>query len=74
MFKSNRPTDQDEGRYCKNANAFGVSRSSVSILIQKVAKIIVENLVPGLIKPPKTVTEVEALTENFLKAHVFLNV
>ena len=71
VFKSSRPRRR---RYRKNANAFGVSSSSVSILIRKVAKIVVENLVPGLIKSPKTVTGVEALTENFLNAHVFLNV
>ena len=61
----------NEGRYRKNANAFAVSRSSVSILIRKVAKIIVEHLGLGLIKIPKTVTELEAPTENFLNAHGF---
>ena len=47
----------DEGRYRKTAYAFGVSRSSVSILIQKVAKIIVERLGLELIKLPRTVSE-----------------
>ena len=56
----------DEGRYQKTANAFGVSRSSVSILIRKVAKI------AELIKLSKTVTEVDALTGNFLNTHGFL--
>ena len=60
-----------EGRYRKHTSAFVVSRSSVSILIRKVSKIIAEHLVPELIKLPKTVTQVEALTENFLKAHGF---
>ena len=59
----------DEGRYGKTANSFGVSRSSVSILIRKVAKIIVEHLGPELIKLPKTVTEAETITENFLNSH-----
>ena len=62
----------DEGRYQKTANAFGVSRSSVSILIRKVAKIIIEHLGPELIKLSKTVTEVDALTGNFLNTHGFL--
>ena len=59
----------DEGRYQKTANAFGLSRSSVSILIRKVAKIIIEHLGPELIKLSKTVTEVDALTGNFLNTH-----
>ena len=61
----------DEGRYRKSANAFGLSRSSVSVLIRKVTKIIVKHLGPELNKLPKTVTEVEVLTENFLNAHGF---
>ena len=61
----------EEGRYQKTANAFGISRSSVSILIQKVAKILAEHLGPELIKLPKPVTEVEALNENFLNARGF---
>ena len=61
----------EEGRYQKTANAFGISRSSVSILIQKVAKILAEHLGPELIKLPKPVTEVEALNENFLNARSF---
>ena len=61
----------DEGRYGKTANSFGVSRSSVSILIRKVAKIIVEHLGLELIKLPKTVTEAETITENFLNSHGF---
>ena len=57
--------------YRKTADAFGVSRSSVLILIRKVAKVFVEHLGPELIKLPKTVTKVEALTENFLNGHGF---
>ena len=44
---------RDERRYRKTANAFGVFRSSISNLIRKVAKIIVEHLRPELIKLPK---------------------
>ena len=55
----------------KPQNAFGASRSSVSILIRKVAKIIVEHLGPKLIKLPKAVPEVGALVENFLNEHGF---
>ena len=46
----------DEGCYRKTANAFGLYRNSVSILIRKVAKVIVEHLGLELIKLPKTVT------------------
>ena len=61
----------DEGRYRKTPNAFGVSRSSVSILIRKVAKIVVEHLGLELIKLRKTLTEVETPTENLLKVYGF---
>ena len=61
----------DEELNRKTANAFDISRSLVSILIRKVAEIIAEHLGIDLIKLPKTVAEVEALTENFLNAHDF---
>ena len=61
----------DEGLYRKTANVFDISRTLVSTFIRKVAKIIAEHLGIDLIKLPKTLTEVEALTENFINAHDF---
>ena len=61
----------DDGRYSKTKNAFRVSRRSFSILIRKVENTIIEHLGSELNKLPKTATEVETLTENFLNAYGF---
>ena len=52
----------DEARYCKAANAFGISRGSVSLIIRKVLKVIVEFLGKDYMKLPETVAELENLT------------
>lgn len=61
----------DEGRYRKTANAFGISRASVSILVRKVSKTIVEQLGAEIIKLPESVEDVEDLTQTFFDAHGF---
>ena len=48
----------DEGRMRKTANAFGLSRASVSVVVRKVCKAISEQLGQQLIKLPKTEAEV----------------
>ena len=54
----------DEGRYCKIANAFGISRASVPITIRKVCVAISEYLGPVYV-------EVQELVSNFYSAHGF---
>ena len=49
----------DEGRMRKTANSFGLSRSSVSIIIRKVCMAICEHLGPQLIRLPVTEAEVQ---------------
>ena len=61
----------DEARYRKAANAFGISRSSVSLMIRKVSKTIVEFMGKDYMKLPETVAEVENLTQKFLEHHGF---
>ena len=61
----------DEARYCKTANAFGISRGSVSLIIRKVSKAIVEFLGKDYMKLPETVAELENLIQNFLEHHRF---
>ena len=57
----------DETRYSKTANAFGISRGSVSLIIRKVSKAIVEFLGKDYMKLPETVAEVENLTQIFFR-------
>ncbi len=44
----------DEGRYRKVGNAFGISRSTVSVVLQKVCNVITRSLGPKYIKLPTT--------------------
>ena len=55
----------DEGRYRKVANAFGISRSSVSIAVRNVCASITEYLGPKYIKLPANEHEVEELVSKF---------
>ena len=64
----------DEARYRKTANAFGISRGSVSLIIRKVSKAIVEFLGKDYMKLPDTVAKVENLTNIFLEHHGFPSV
>ena len=61
----------DEARYRKAANAFGISCASVSLIIRKVPKAIVEFLEKDCMKLPEFVVEVENLTQTFLERHGF---
>ena len=55
----------DEGRTRKTANAFGIAKSTASIVIKRVAHAISGNL-SSLITLPTTDDEVEHLANRFL--------
>ena len=55
----------DEGRYRKVANAFGISRSSVSKVVRNVSFVITKHLGPKYISLPETEEEVKYLAERF---------
>ena len=61
----------DEGRYRKVANAFGVSRATVSVTVRRVCHVIAREMGPRYIKLPTSVVEVEHLTYGFFKHHGF---
>lgn len=55
----------DEGRMRKTANAFGLSRSTVSLIVRRVCSTIVEHLGPQLIRLPTTEAEVKDKVKKF---------
>ena len=57
----------DEGRLRKVANAFGLSRATVSITVRRVARAITEFLGPKYIKLPLTEEEVNDKTTHFFE-------
>ena len=59
----------DETHYRKTENAFGISRGSMSLIIRRVSKAIVEFLRKDYTKLPETVAEVENLTQKSLEHH-----
>ena len=61
----------DEGRYRKVSNAFGVSRSTVSVSVRRVTRSISEQLGQKYIKLPATEEEVLELSSNYLDKHGF---
>ena len=61
----------DEGRMRKTANSFGLSRSSVSLIIRRVCRAICEHLEPQLIRLPITEAEVQEKTKNFFERFQF---
>ena len=61
----------DESRYRKVVNAFGISRSTVSIVVRQVAKAVVQHLGPSYIKLPRTEQEVKELAAKFYEKHGF---
>ena len=61
----------DEGRYQKVANAFGVSKSTVSIVVRRVTKAISHRLGPKYIRLPKTDNEADHLATKYLEHHGF---
>ena len=58
----------DEGRLRKVANAFGISRSSCSIIVRRVSKVITNHLGPLYIKLPMTEEEVKETVSKFYSA------
>ena len=63
----------DEGRLRKTANAFGLSRSSVSIIIRRVTHAITVHLGPNYITVPLTEDAVKDNVTNFLLLFPSLN-
>lgn len=61
----------DEGRYRKVANAFGISRSSVSITVRRVCAAITEYLGPLYVHLPTIKQEVQELVSQFYFFHGF---
>ncbi len=61
----------DEGGIRKTANAFGISRQSVSKIVRKVCKAITVYLGPKYVKLPFTEGEVNDLVKNFHRTHGF---
>ena len=58
----------DEGRLRKVANAFGISRSSCSIIVRRVSKVITNHLGPLYIKLPMTEEEIKETVSKFYSA------
>lgn len=58
-----------EGRLRRTADAFGLSRSVVSVIIRQVCKAIAVFLGPDFIKTPRTEAEVEELVSSFRQTH-----
>ena len=61
----------DEGRYRKVANAFGISRASVSKIVRTVCFAITKHLGPVYITMPTTEEEVLKMARNFEQRHGF---
>lgn len=55
----------DEGRMRQTANAFGLARSTVSLIVRRVCSTIVECLGPQLIRLPTTEAEVKDKVKKF---------
>ncbi|XP_065195781.1 putative nuclease HARBI1 [Sycon ciliatum] len=61
----------DEGRLSKTANAFGISRASVSIIVRRVSKAFTLCLGPKYIVLPTSEEAVGDLVKNFHRQHGF---
>ena len=61
----------DEGRYRKVANAFGVAKSTVSVIARRVCTVISTVLGPQCIKLPKTENELEEAVQQFYSRRGF---
>ncbi|XP_056157048.1 putative nuclease HARBI1 [Lampris incognitus] len=59
----------DEGSLRKTANAFGLSRQVVSVIIRQVCKAITVFLGPDYVRTPRTEPEVRELVASFYQAH-----
>ena len=61
----------DEGRYRKVANAFGIAKSTVSLIVRRVCKVISIVLGPKYIKLPTTEDAVREAVDKFNEKHGF---
>ena len=61
----------NEGPYRKTANAFGISRASISGIIRRVFYAVTTSVDPKLIRLPNTEGEVQELTDGYLAANRF---
>ena len=61
----------DEDRFRKTANAFGISRQSVSKVVREVCKAIAIHFGPEYIHSPSTEEDVKDLVARFHLAHGF---
>ena len=59
----------DEGRMRKTANAFGLSRAAVSVIVRRVCRAVTTFLGPKYISLPTTEKAVHELVQNFMKQH-----
>lgn len=59
----------DEGRLRKTANAFGVSRQAVSVIVRETCTAITDHLGPKYIRLPFTEPDAADLVEGFHRAH-----
>lgn len=57
----------DEGRFGEVAKTFGIGKSTVSLIVRRVCKVICIVLGPTLIKLPTTEAEVQEAAEKFLE-------
>lgn len=61
----------DEGRYRKVANAFGLAKCTVSVIVRRVCTVISAVLGPQYITLPKTENELEEAVQQFYSKHGF---
>jgi len=61
----------DEGRYRKVANAFGLAKCTVSVIVRRVSTVISTVLGPQYITLPKTENELEEAVQQFYSKHGF---
>ena len=59
----------DEERLKKTANAFGLSRACVSLIIRRVTRAITVHLGPNYIKLPMTENAVKDCVTNFMRGN-----
>ena len=55
----------DEGKFSKTANAFGITKNTVSMIIRRVTKAISNHLADRCIKLPRTEEEVNESSSLF---------
>ena len=61
----------DKGRFRKTANAFGIAKSTVSMIIERVTKAVSNHLADKYIKLPRTEDKVNESCSLFFEKHGF---